>query len=241
MATRCVTGPIAVAISHLVVLWLMLLGATSACEGQSRPAVAKTARDDLYQLGLAMHKYLAAQYRPGPVGALRQPMRFPPPAIYSEEGKPLLSWRVLILRYLGEEELFRQFKFDEPWDSPHNRALVEKIPRVYQSVRESTTKVGYTHYQVFVGKGTMFDGPEGMDIGHVTDRTAKTILIVEAAEAVPWTKPADIVYSSEKPLPKFGASAKDGFHAVFADGHPEFLRNDDERDIRAAITPDAHD
>ena len=159
----------------------------------------------------------------------------------AKRADPLLSWRVLILPYLGEEELFKQFKIDEPWDSPHNRALVEKIPRVYQPVRQSTTQVGYTHYQVFVGKGTMFDGTGRHGHSSCHRPPAKTMLIVEAAEAVPWTKPADLVYSPEKPLPKFGASAKDGFHAVFADGHVEFLRNLDEKTIRSAISPSGND
>ncbi len=54
----------------------------------------------------------------------------PPSAICDKDGHPLLSWRVAILPYLGEGNLYKQFHLDEPWDSPHNRTLIAKMPKI---------------------------------------------------------------------------------------------------------------
>src|SRR5205823_2150780 len=60
--------------------------------------------------------------------------RLPPAAVRDPEGRPLLSWRVLLLSYLGDEDLFLQFRLDEPWDSPHNRTLLPRMPDVYRLI-----------------------------------------------------------------------------------------------------------
>ncbi len=60
----------------------------------------------------------------------------PPAVVYGENGQPLYSWRVLILPYIEEDELYRQFKLDEPWNSPHNIQLLERMPILYQCRRE---------------------------------------------------------------------------------------------------------
>src|SRR5687768_3350628 len=92
-----------------------------------------------------MHGYAEAK------GAL------PPPALIGDDGKPLLSWRVLLLPYLEHRELFEQFRLDEPWDSPHNRALLPKMPNVFAPYGgQPTAQAHTTHYQVFVGEQTPF-------------------------------------------------------------------------------------
>jgi Protein of unknown function (DUF1559) len=73
----------------------------------------------LGSLGKAMHNY---QTKHG---------RLPPAAVYSEDGTPLLSWRVLLLPHLQHGELFQKFNLDEPWDSPQNLALLAKMPDEY--------------------------------------------------------------------------------------------------------------
>ena len=60
---------------------------------------------------------------------------FSPAATYDKDGRPLLGWRVLILPYFGEEQyaqLYKEFKLDEPWDSPHNKALLPRMPSCYR-------------------------------------------------------------------------------------------------------------
>src|SRR5882672_4340583 len=73
-----------------------------------------TASNDLKQLALAMHNYHSAY------GQL------PPAAVRDKNGKLLLSWRVLILPYIEQDNLFKEFKLEEPWDSDHNKKLIAK-------------------------------------------------------------------------------------------------------------------
>jgi hypothetical protein len=151
---------------------------------------------------------------------------------------PLVSWRVTLLPYLEEGDLYKQFKLYEPWDSEHNKGLLGKIPKAYQPVTGKKAS-GLTYYQVFVGKDAPFDGmvvPSRFPASF-RDGLARTFLVVEGGEAVPWTKPQDIPYDG-KAVPKLGGLFADGFHAAMADGTVRFVpRGADERAIRAAITP----
>jgi hypothetical protein len=163
---------------------------------------------------------------------------FPPAAIYSKDGKPLLSWRVALLPYLGQEELYKQFKLDEPWDSPHNQKLLARMPAVFAHPQATPKKPHSTYYRVFVGKETIFTGsPKGVRRADITDGTVTTLAIVEAAEAVPWTKPEELPFAADQPLPKMGGHFTDGFGAAFAEGSVYFLRtNVSEKTLRAWIT-----
>jgi hypothetical protein len=154
------------------------------------------------------------------------------------DGKPLLSWRVLILPFIEQDELYKQFKLDEPWDSPHNIQLLQKMPQIYGPYRNRPTEDGTTYFQAIVGPGAAFEGTTGLTFADFTDGTSNTILIAEAWDAVPWTKPEELVYDPNGPLPRFGGIIKDGrFRAAFADGSvhdiPKGVREDT---IRALIT-----
>ena len=119
----------------------------------------------------------------------------PPAAILSPEGKPLLSWRVALLPYLGKQDLYDRFKLDEAWDSPHNLPLLKEIPDAYRILRGDVLAKDRTYCQVLVGPGTAFEGPRGLSLtADFPDGGGNTILAVEAANAVPWTKPEDVVY-----------------------------------------------
>jgi RNA polymerase sigma factor (sigma-70 family) len=189
-------------------------------------AARRQSAANLKELMIAMHQYHDVNNH------------FPPAAIYDKNGKALLSWRVLLLPYLGEEKLFKQFRLNEPWDSQHNKALLARMPKHYAPpVRGKTKAADATFYQVFAGKGTVFDGADGVSILDITDGTSNTVALVEAAEAVPWTKPADLPYDAKKPLPKLGGLFDDGFHAVTADGAAHWLRKDfDPMTMRQLIT-----
>jgi RNA polymerase sigma factor (sigma-70 family) len=151
---------------------------------------------------------------------------FPPVAVLDKNKKPLLSWRVLLLQYLGEQALFKEFKLDEPWDSAHNKKLLAKMPRVYAPVTGKAAEPGMTYYQVFTGPGTAFEGTRGLRIWDFIDGTSNTALLIEAGEPVPWTKPADLVYDPKKPLPKLGGLFKDRIHCGLADGSVMPIRRD---------------
>jgi RNA polymerase sigma factor (sigma-70 family) len=194
--------------------------------GEDEKAARRRSAESLKALITAMHEYHDVNGH------------FPPAAIYDKDGKALLSWRVLLLPYLGEEKLFKEFRLDEPWDSKHNQALLARMPKNYAPpVPGKTKEKGTTYYQVFTGKGTVFDGADGVSIREIIDGTSLTVAIVEAGAAVPWTKPADLPFDAKKPLPKLGGLFEHGFHAATADGAVHWLRKDfDVPTMRAVIT-----
>ncbi len=180
--------------------------------------------NNLKQLALAVHNYAAVH------GHL------PPPAVYGKDGKALLSWRVLLLPYLEQQDLFKQFKMDEPWDGPHNKRLLRKMPKVFEA--KSNPKAPHaTHYLAFTGKDTLFEGPKGITFAQVVDGTSNTLLFVEAGKAVAWTKPDDLPYEPGKALPKLGGLWQGGFYAAVCDGSVRFIRSDFDADLfRSAVT-----
>src|SRR4051794_4085638 len=94
--------------------------------------------------------------------------RLPPAVLFDRNGKALHSWRVLLLPYLEGRSLYEQFRLEEPWDSPHNLALVPRMPKVYGLPGGLPVEVRaepyVTFHQVFVGKGTAFEGPQGLHL-----------------------------------------------------------------------------
>jgi hypothetical protein len=186
---------------------------------------------DIKSLAVAMRDYV------GEKGTL------PPAAVYGKDGRPLLSWRVLILPYLDQLALFKQFKLDESWDSTHNEPLLASMPRVYAPPDKMKTAEPYsTYFQVFVGKGAAFDGTQGVSLEDFPDGIGETILIVEASEAVPWTKPDDLPYAVDRPLPRLGMVSKDYFTAAFGDARVHHIgRKASEKKLRALITRNADD
>jgi hypothetical protein len=186
--------------------------------------------NNLRQIGIAMHVYHDAH------GHL------PPAVVTDKNGKPLYSWRVLLLPYFEQEQLFKQFNLEEPWDSEHNKSLLAKIPPVYAPVGGKTKEPYATYYQVMYGPRAAFKpGKKTRITADFPDGLSNTILAVEAGEPVPWTKPADVPYAPDKPLPRFGGlfPGLPKFNVVLADGSVRFLkRTISEKTLRAAITPD---
>jgi hypothetical protein len=159
---------------------------------------------------------------------------------------------VLLLPYLDHNQLHQQFRLNEPWDSPHNLALLAKMPREYQSSwAEDNPNGTTTRFQVFVGPGTMFD-EKGVKVDDLRNGTGHTFLVAESAQPVPWAKPEDMVYDSVKPLPALAihriSSRPTFFNEIFpflrprkfavgfADTHVEFIdANNPEETIRSHI------
>jgi hypothetical protein len=182
--------------------------------------------NNLKQIALAMHNYHDTN------GGL------PANAIYDKDGKPLLSWRVMLLPYLEANPLYNQFKLDEAWDSDHNKKLLEKIPKLYQAPAGKPKHPYGTFYQVFHGKGAMFEGKKGLRFADVTDGLSNTIMVVEAGSDVPWTKPEDLPFDPDKALPKLGhLYSMPGFNAALGDGAVRFVSgNIKEATLKKFIT-----
>jgi len=223
-----VAGIAAVGMIHQTA-WLLTAPEPLVRGGRDLTA-AIISQSNLRTLATAMHDYKGVK------GTL------PPAASRDREGRPLLSWRVLILPYLEEEALFKEFRLDEPWDGPHNLRLLSRMPTIYAPPLANSSFNPYsTHYQVFTGKGTAFEGQHGLRLpDDFPGGTTDTILIVEAAEAVPWTKPEDVPYYQNGPLPALGNLSLDYFPVVMADGRVDRIyRKDAEESIRARITRNA--
>lgn len=200
----------------------------------NREGIHSTASSDasrLKALMIAMHNYHDSH------------KSFPPHALYGGDGKPLLSWRVLLLPFLEHDDLFREFLLNEPWDSPHNLALLPKMPDAYRSPsRLNSVTRGETFYQVFVGRGAAFEGPKGMKFGAIRDGASNTIFLVNSKEAVPWTKPQDLRFPMEQPFAELAAFVEGHFLVCMGDCHARYFdKTVREETINAAITPNGGD
>jgi hypothetical protein len=178
-------------------------------------------KNNLKQVGLAMHNYESTHNRFPNWDNFRN---------FYPDGRPFLSWRVYLLPFLEQQTLFSQFHLDEPWDSPHNIQLLDKMPQVFRStgdVTDSTT----TRFQVFTGpeapflrsKNGSFNGFSyylGPRFRDFSDGSSNTMLVVEADEskAVPWTKPDDLEFDPNDPLGTMGFSGDETFSFLLADG-----------------------
>jgi len=189
------------------------------------PADREKSVKNLKQIGLALHNYHGANGR------------FPPQAIVGRDGQPLLSWRVAVLPFLAQKELHARFRCDEPWDSTHNRKLLGAMPDVYAPVAARRWQEQGTFYQGFVGAGAFFEAGRGATVADISDGTVNTLMIVEGARIVPWTRPEDLRFDEKRPLPHLGGVYKWGFHALTCAGEVHFLRKGiDANLLRSAIT-----
>jgi len=153
--------------------------------------------------------------------------KFPARANCDTNGKLLLSWRVLILPYLDQNDLYLRFRTDEPWDSEYNQKLIPLMPTVYRNP-SGTPQPGMTQYLAVCGRGLLFDLTKGKSIAEITDGASCTIMVVEADpdRAVIWTKPDDLEYNAAKPFDGLGKAQPGGFYASFADAAVRFIGAD---------------
>ncbi len=122
---------------------------------------------------------------------------FPPAYLLDEHAEPAHSWRVLLLPYLGHQELYDIYRFEERWDSEHNQRLLARIPSVYRCPALTEMPEGTTHYVAVIGPRTVWPGHHSMGRRMVTRGTSNTIHVLELAEAnVPWIKPRDVLYEN---------------------------------------------
>jgi hypothetical protein len=184
-------------------------------------------KNHLRQLALAMHTHH------------KRHACFPPPAICDPQGKPLLSWRVHLLPYLDQRVLYEEFKLNEPWDSDHNKPLLKYMPEVYASPLDLASTD--TFYQVPVGSGTGFNLQRrrlgqvaGVRPHEIRDGLANTLMLVEAARAVPWTKPEDVEIDVQSVRPALGGIFSEGFHASTFHGSVVFVTDvNNDSELRA--------
>ncbi len=135
---------------------------------------------NLKYIGLALHNYHEA------FGC------FPPAYVADETGKPMHSWRVLILPFMSDGSLFKAYNMAEPWDGPNNRKLLDQRPGDFGC--PSRDAMGHlTSYVAIVGPKTTFPGSKSRRIAEIGDGTIETILLAEVSNVdIPWTEPRDL-------------------------------------------------
>jgi hypothetical protein len=223
---------------------ILLVACLAGCGNGGRVAFLDTEYprcvQNLLKIGLALHNHHD------------EAGSFPKAAISDRQGRPGLSWRVAILPFLGQRELYARFKLDESWDSAHNKPLLAEMPAVYTCPSAPRGEPGFTHYRAFTGQGAFLepaydkrlekvwwvgdDGTKhyageprgGLHIAAFTDGLSNTLMVVEAKQSVAWTKPDELPFDPARPSdPLFGAGSSHhgGFNVVFADASVWFLPN----------------
>lgn len=185
------------------VLVALLLPAVQSARDAARRAQTM---NNLKMIGLAHHNY-ADVFK-----------KFPRSS-YTKDGKPLLSWRVHILPFIEQNNLYTQFHLDEPWDSEHNKALIAKMPDVYKNAKldPADAAKGLTNYLQATGKFALFRSDAEPTFASITDGTSNTIAAVESEKTVIWTQPDDLEIDPKQPFAELNFRPG-GFLALFADG-----------------------
>lgn len=204
----------------------MLAVASEGLFAMRRAAQRAVGQNNLKQIAIAMHNY-ADTYK-----------HFPPAVLTSKDGNKTqpYSWRVAILPYLEQAQLYNQYRFNEPWDSENNKLVLAQMPAVYRAPGDKPGST-FTSYFGLVGKGTIFSRPEGARFADITDGTSNTLMFVESKQDTPWTKPEDIVYSPDEAIPAMGGWYPGYFNVALCDGSVRSLSDKiDEVVLRAIIS-----
>jgi len=172
----------------------------------------------------------------------------PPAYIADAQGKPLHSWRVLILPFLEQETLYRQYRFVEPWDGPNNRKLTSQMPDVFACpADDEPPAAGRTRYLAVVGPNTAFPGREPRRLADLPDGPTRTLVLVESNLEVNWLEPRDLDFAAisfeirNSGPPGLGSPHPPGSNAAYLSGRVEVLTDDRPPDYIRSLIDGADD
>jgi prepilin-type processing-associated H-X9-DG protein len=233
-SSRCSTAKI-VLISLAVSVGLAI--AVASLQSPRRLGRSPCERN-LHQLAIAMVNYEAKN------GS------FPPAFVADKNGKPMHSWRALLLPYLEGEpaRLAAQYNFDEPWDSPNNRKVTDVALDVFRCPTQPDAGFPSASYMMVVGPHTISDGPHARSMDDIAsaDGTCVTIMLVEVANSdVQWAEPRDLEFNqldfkiNNRAKQSISSPHGNGANVVFCDGHGGFLPNNTPPEhLKAMLTID---
>ena len=174
--------------------------------------------------------------------------RYPPPVIKDPNGVAMHSWRVMLLPYLQENELYNQYDRSKPWNDPDNLAIQYQIPNVY--LHPESGGAGWSSasaYYLIAGNGTLFPVAGPLRPDEITDDASQTILLVEGMPMTTsgsWTEPIDLDFASvtgdllSGSANEPGGLSDGGVTMATADGRGHFVPSDIEpATLRALVTP----
>ena len=143
------------------------------------------------------------------------------------------SWRVALLPYLGRQDLYERYRFDEPWNSPNNEAVGREHVAEFRCVTAGEDS-HETSYFVVYGDQTMFAPNRWTSLSEARDGTGNTILLVESTSLhVPWTEPKDISFDqmsfrlNDPAAVSISSPHPGGAFVAMGDGTIHFLRESD--------------
>lgn len=201
-----------------------------AIEAARQASAKRTSASNLRKIGQALLAY-EAKYG-----------EFPPAYTVDAAGKPLHSWRVLILPFIGpgEKGLYDQIKLDEPWNSLQNQQFQSRMPRIYAAPLDDNARNSHeSSYVAITGTKTMFPDDKSRKLAEVTDGAANTLLIIEVkSSGHSWMEPHDLNDVIDYQIGgDLGGNHNEGATALFADGETRFLGDlTPDEDIRAMTT-----
>lgn len=167
--------------------------------------------NNLRQIAVGFHDYHAANN-----GFLS--------SVYVSEHGKKYSWRIEILPYIGEKDLYDQYRFDEEWNSPHNQKVTSRMPDFFRSDSDDQDTTNTSWFLLIGPDGAIKpDGPRNIYEISNADGTSKTIIAIEAKRDMHWAKPEDILVDQKKGMPMLGGFHEGGFHVAFADASVHFI------------------
>ncbi len=194
--------------------------ATCAKDRKHNPR--KDDRNRLYEVCLSIHEY-------HDVHGVFPPAEYPGgPRVRDIHGRPYLSWRVHILPFVEQQELYRKFRLDEPWDSFHNKQLLTEMPRCY-AINDNLGR-GMSDIIAPFGNHTVLGSSAPRSFSDIADGSDLTIMLIEAApqHAVPWTKPDDLDFdpTAANAMSQFGPPHGSTFLVGMANSFPIEIKRD---------------
>jgi hypothetical protein len=171
---------------------------------------------------------------------------FPPAYVADASGKPMHSWRVLILPFVEEAALYQRYDFSQPWDGPNNRLLEAEMPAVFRCPASGENHpAGETNYVVIVGPGTAWPGATSVKLSEISDVKESTLLLTETHDSgISWLEPRDLTL--EKAVSQINVHAGGGISShhllgpniATADGRSREMTMDDltPQRLRALLT-----